>query len=411
MRRPPPYLREDLPRGKWILRTTATTHMHTAREILMDLDNGKIHQIRRFTRRAVRKRRKQTSSRSRGGAQQHHRHLRQGERTKCRIVPRPPPPTTSSVLDTREKMVRQILRLTRSGSNSPTKTTTPCDPARASPATAKTTTPECRARGIAKAATSLGIISAKEADIVIRKHTQLVRVHKSIPSLAGPTSCTVSTFAQPRSGEVLLLLQAGPGNCNNSINCSKNEESSSGVGDGQQGRQKPGRQHFDGAAAAAVAMAAPRSDSFLSSTAAETGKITTNNEDGCRFWGLFPRGRHPPASLPKGKRPGGGVAAENNTTRALGGGAGSRRSRSGAAFLAAGYAIGRVSHGTRRLVGHPVDVARLDFKLSSRRQEMAARREEERLGARKRQQQRREWLSVLCTVVPFIALAENLESS
>ncbi|CAM9593204.1 unnamed protein product, partial [Ectocarpus sp. 12 AP-2014] len=88
--------------------------------------------------------------------------------------------------------------------------------------------------------------------------------------------------------------------------------------------------------------------------------------------------------------------------------AGSRRSRGGAAFLAAEYAIGRVSHGTRRLVGHPVDMARLDFKLSSRRQEMAARREEERLGARKRQRQRRQWLSVLCTVVPLIALAEKL---
>ncbi|CAN0556513.1 unnamed protein product, partial [Ectocarpus sp. 12 AP-2014] len=76
-----------LPRGKWILRTTATTHMYTAREILLDLDNGKIRQIRRFTGRAARKRRKQTTSRSGGGAQQYHRHLRQGERTKCRIVP------------------------------------------------------------------------------------------------------------------------------------------------------------------------------------------------------------------------------------------------------------------------------------------------------------------------------------
>ncbi|CBN78550.1 hypothetical protein Esi_0129_0052 [Ectocarpus siliculosus] len=252
-------------------------------------------------------------------------------------------------------MVRQILRLTRSGSYSPTKTTTPRDPGRALPATAETTTPECRARGIAKAATSLGIISAKEADIVIRKHTQLARVHKLIPSLAGPTSCTVSTFAQPRSGEVLLLLQNGPGNCNNTINCSENGESSSEVGDGQQGRQKPGREHFDGmAAAAAAAMAAPRSDSFLPSTAAETGKTTTNDEDGRHLLRLFPRGRHPPASLPKGRRPGGGVAAEKNTTSALGGGAGSRRSRSGAAFLAAEYAIGRVSHGTRRSVGHPV---------------------------------------------------------
>ncbi|CAN0511944.1 unnamed protein product, partial [Ectocarpus sp. 12 AP-2014] len=230
--------------------------------------------------------------------------------------------------------------------------------------------------------------------------TQLVRVHK-------PTSCMVSTLAQPRSGEV-LLPQKGPGNCNNTTNCSENEESSSGVGNGQQGRQKPGRQHFDGAAAAAAAMAAPRSDSFLFSTAAETGKTTTNDEDRRRFLGLFPRGRHPSSSLPKGRRPGGGVAGKNNTTSALGGGAGSRRSRGGAAFLAAEYAIGRVSHGTRRLVGHPVDMARLDFKLSSRRQEMAARREEERLGARKRQRQRRQWLSVLCTVVPLIALAEKL---
>ncbi|CAM9703664.1 unnamed protein product [Ectocarpus fasciculatus] len=395
MRRPPPYLREDLPRGKWILRTTATTHMYTAREILLDLDNGKIHQLRRFTGRATRKRRKQTTSRS-GGAQ-HHRHLRQGERTTCRIVPRPPPPTTSSVLDTREKMVRQILRLTRSGSYSPTATTTYCDPGRASPATAETTTPECRARGIAKVATSLGIISAKEADIVIRKHTQLVRAHKSIPSLAGPSSCTLSTFAQPRSGEV-LLLQNGPGN-GTTINGSENEESTAAS------------QHFDGAAAVA-ATAAPRCDSFLPSTAAETGNTTTNDEDGHRFSALFPRGgRYPPASSPKGRIPGGGVAAEKNTPSALGHGAGGRRSRGGAAFLAAEYAIGRVSHGTRRLVGHPVDVARLDFKLSSRRQEMAARREEERLGARKRQQQRREWFSVFCTVIPLVALAEKLEKA
>ncbi|CAB1096046.1 unnamed protein product [Ectocarpus sp. CCAP 1310/34] len=82
-------------------------------------------------------------------------------------------------------MVRQILRLTRSDSYSPTKTTTPCGPGRASPATAETTTPECRARGIAKAATSLGIISAKEADIVIRKHVSpRIEAYKDIARTA-----------------------------------------------------------------------------------------------------------------------------------------------------------------------------------------------------------------------------------
>lgn len=172
--------------------------------------------------------------------------------------------------------------------------------------------------------------------------------------MAGSSSCTVSTLAQPRSGEALLLRQNGPGN-----GISENEEASAGVGDGQRGRQESGRQHFDGAVAAAATVA-PRSDSFLPSTAAETVNTTTNHEDGHRFSAgrrfsaFFPRGRHPPASSQKGRRPGGGVAAGKTTPSALGGGAEARSSRGGATFLAAEYAIGRVSHGTRRLVGHPV---------------------------------------------------------